>query len=112
PLFVFGRWDTLYTVWRGIPSNVIIPVHFPPLFMNACWALFCGAVGLGLLAEARKMGRGLRSYDPIGLVTMLAFYVIHAYGFLSVSHYQRGFFAVTIFHGVQYLGLLWLLENQ
>src|SRR5205807_10139645 len=28
PLFVLGRWHTLYTVWGGRPSTTIIPVHF------------------------------------------------------------------------------------
>jgi hypothetical protein len=37
---------------------------------------------------------------------------VHVYGFLSISHYQRGFFAVTIFHAVQYLALVWLKDAE
>jgi hypothetical protein len=92
---------------------VIIPVSFSGVFLDACWGLFFAGIGLSLLGEARKISRrGLRSYNPIGLATIAAYFAVHAYGFLSVSHYQRGFFAVTIYHGMQYLALLWLLEKE
>ncbi|MBX9695779.1 MAG: hypothetical protein K2Z81_25565, partial [Cyanobacteria bacterium] len=31
---------------------------------------------------------------------------------ISVEYFQRGFFAVTIFHAVQYMALSWLLEDK
>jgi hypothetical protein len=37
---------------------------------------------------------------------------VHYYGFSVLSHFQRGFFAVTIFHALQYLALVWVLERK
>jgi hypothetical protein len=38
--------------------------------------------------------------------------VVHAFGFLSIPCYQRGFMTVTTFHAVQYLSIVWLFENR
>ena len=48
----------------------------------------------------------------MSLINYLVFWGIHAYGFVILTHYQRGFFAVTIFHAVQYLALVWILERK
>jgi len=112
PLFVIGRWHNLWLVWKGARSQYIIPVGFPAPVLAACWAL----AGVGLLAgiagEGRRWWRQGRSYRPLGVALLAIFYAIHTYGFLSVTSYQRGFFAVTIFHAVQYLALLWMLERE
>ncbi|PWU01107.1 MAG: hypothetical protein C5B53_03255 [Candidatus Melainabacteria bacterium] len=111
PLFVLGRWNVLFNVWKGRPSDVIIPVHMPDALMTCCFALAFVGIVLGLLAELLKFRQNL-AYNPVGLITLLAYYAIHWFGFLSASYYFRGFFAVTIYHAVQYLGLVWLKEKQ
>lgn len=111
PLFVFGRWDTLFTVWKGKPSDAIIPMHFPSWFIDGCWALaICGLV-VGCVLELRKYFKHKQEFPFTGLTILFTYFAIHAYGFLSVSHYQRGFMAVTIFHAVQYLALVWKTEK-
>jgi hypothetical protein len=112
PLFVIGRWHTLWVVWSGRPSPYIIPMRFPDLVLAACWALAAAGMIAGIAAEVARYRRGRTAYRAVGAVNLLAFYAVHAYGFLSIAHYQRGFFVVTIFHAVQYLALVWVLERD
>jgi hypothetical protein len=115
PLFVLGRWDVLYTVWGGKASSAIIPVDVSSWIMGLCWALAAVGIGVGLWSEVRTYRR-IRgeggSYNPARLLTLAIYYAIHAFGFLSVTFFQRGFFAVTIFHAVQYLAIVWVLERK
>jgi hypothetical protein len=112
PLFVLGRWDVLYTVWSGKASGMIIPVNIAGWLMGLCWALAAVGVLAGLAAEIRSYRRSQGPYNPARLVTFAVYYAIHIFGFLSVTYFQRGFFAVTIFHAVQYLGIVWALEAK
>ena len=115
PLFVLGRWDVLYTVWGGRPSGAIIPVNVSSWIMGLCWAVASVGVGAGLWAELRSYRRVRaegRSYNLARLLTFATYYAIHIFGFLSVTYFQRGFFAVTIFHAVQYLSIVWVLEKK
>ena len=110
PLFVFGRWDTLYTVWGGKASTAIIPVDFSAAFMDFCFALAIVAIIFAVVLEVIKFKNSPQSYNPVGAVILCTYFLIHWFGFLSVEYYQRGFFAVTIFHAIQYFGLLWYME--
>ncbi len=115
PLFVLGRWDVLYTVWGGRPSPSIIPVNVSSWIMGLCWAVAAVGVASGLWAELRTYRRVRAaggSYNLARLLTFAVYYTIHIFGFLSVSYFQRGFFAVTIFHAVQYLSIVWVLEKK
>jgi hypothetical protein len=112
PLFVLGRWDVLYTVWGGRPSGAIIPVSVSGWIMSLCWALAAAGMLAGLVAEVRSYRQATRAFNPARLVTFAVYYAIHIFGFLSVTYFQRGFFAVTIFHAVQYLGIVWALEAK
>jgi hypothetical protein len=115
PLFVLGRWDVLYTVWGGRASSAIIPVDVSSWIMALCWALAAVGIGAGLWSEVRTYRRVRAeggSYNAARLLTFAVYYAIHIIGFLSVTFFQRGFFAVTIFHAVQYLSIVWLLEKK
>lgn len=112
PLFVFGRWDNLYKVWSGKPSTTIIPVDFSNTFMNFCWMLGIIALTLGIMLELNKFRVSPNSYNPTSAVILFVYFIIHWFGFLSSEFYQRGFFAITMFHAVQYLGLTWKMEWQ
>lgn len=111
PLLIFGRWDTIHTAWQGKAQPYLIPMDIPDVFMRGCWMAFWISVGLGVLLMFVRASRGTASGLWKGFGVLVAYYAVHAYGFLSVDHFQRGFFAVTIFHAVQYLGLTWKLEN-
>ncbi len=112
PLFILGRWDVLYTVWGGKPSTTIIPMQMSTTIMGFCWALAGLGMIAGLWSEAIRYRKSENEYNPARLVTLFVYYGIHIFGFLSVSYFQRGFFAVTIFHAVQYLGIVWFLERK
>jgi hypothetical protein len=112
PLFVLGRWHTLYYVWGGKPSSAIIPVHFSHWIMVLCWFLGGVAIVVGLASEWRSYHLCDGAYNPARAVSLVVFYAIHIFGFLSIRFYQRGFFAVTIFHAVQYLSLVWVMERD
>ena len=87
-------------------------MHMPVWVMNACWAGLVVAAILAVMVELRKWQRQKKSYRFEGLAIIAVFFFIHMYGFLSITHFQRGFTAVTIFHAVQYLGLIWWLERE
>ena len=112
PLFLLGRWDVLYTVWGGKASSAIIPVDVSDWLMASCWVLAACGLGLGIASEWRRYRANGHAYSPIGAVNLATYFAIFIFGFLSVTYYQRGFFAVTIYHAVQYLGLVWILERK
>jgi hypothetical protein len=112
PLFILGRWDVLYTVWGGKPSDAIIPVNISDLLMSACWILAGFGMLAGVVSEVLRYERSKNGYDPAPAVILVIYFAIHFFGFISITYYQRGFFAVTIFHAVQYLGLVWVLERE
>jgi hypothetical protein len=111
PLFVLGRWSMLFDQWHGKPSDVIIPVHMPGMAMVIFFALAAIAFTLGIAAEIIKFSNQ-EVYNPAGLINLLAYNFIHCFGFLSTAYYMRGFFAVTIYHAIQYLGLVFILEKS
>jgi len=111
PLFVLGRWNLFFIVWKGQHTDDIIPLHMPDVLMTCCFVLAFVGIVLGLAAELFKV-RQNQVYNPVGLINLLVYYAIHCFGFLSVSFYFRGFYAVTIYHAVQYLGLVWLQEKR
>jgi len=63
-------------------------------------------------AEALRIGRKDAPYTVLPLMTLITYYVVHYYGFLSIQWYQLGFFTVTVFHAIQYMGLGWMLEDR
>lgn len=111
PLFVIGRWNMLYIYWHGKPSDAIIPVGFPAPLLTILWILAGLGLGIGLYLEALKYGRA-KNYDCSGLLTLLIYFAIHWFGFLSIQFYFIGFITVTIFHAVQYLGISWHFEEM
>lgn len=110
PLFVLGRWSMLFQVWKGKPSDILIPVHMPDEVMTLCLCLAVVALLSGISAEIMKMRQNV--YNPVGLVNLLVYFFIHWFGFLAPAYYMRGFFAVTIYHAIQYLALVWLTEKK
>lgn len=112
PLLVLGRWDTIYTAWGGKPSDVIYPVQFPAAVMAVCWGLAGIGILAGLAVELRRLVARPCAQNLASAAIFLTYALVHGYGFLSLAHFQRGFFAVTIFHAVQYLGLVWVLERE
>jgi hypothetical protein len=86
-------------------------VHVPAFILAPCWALAAAGVVVGIAAQVVKRRRSGAPVDAAALVTLATYYGVHAFGFLSVRFYQRGFFAVTIFHAVQYLALVWTMEK-
>jgi hypothetical protein len=115
PLFVLGRWNMLFIYWHGNPSDAIIPVAFPAPVMAALWTLGVVALGIGLACEVLKWRRACTEravYNAAGLLSLIVFFFIHWYGFLSVEWYSTGFAAVTIWHAVQYLSIAWRMEDR
>jgi hypothetical protein len=110
PALVLGRWDTLYTVWNG-QTYSFMPLHIPAPIMAALWCVAAVGVLTSLVGEGRLMKNNGRQYSPAGIINFAICCGIHYYGFVVASHFQRGFLAVTIFHAVQYLALVWWLER-
>lgn len=111
PMLVLGRWDTVYTAWQGRTYS-FMPMQMGTTIMSVLWAVAAVGVLVALLGEARLISRNGRRYSPTGLVCFLTAIGIHVYGFVVLSHFQRGFFAVTIYHSMQYLALLWVTEHR
>jgi len=111
PALMFGRWDTIYEAWGG-KTYSFKPVHFNEHFMLVMWGIAAVGILIGLYGEYRNFRRNDSAYNPVTLINYLVFFGIHAYGFVVLSHFQRGFFSVTIFHAVQYLALVWILERK
>ncbi len=111
PLFTLGRWDLLYTVWKGKASDFIIPLNIPDPILNVCWALAAIGVLVGLTAEVIKFNQS-KEYDATGLLILCVYFAIHWFGFLSYEFYARGFLAVTIFHAIQYVAVVFVLEEK
>lgn len=112
PLFVLGRWHVLWLVWDGKPSDAIIPVSLSLFSLRVCWALAIVGIGLAVVAEVRRASRTVGAFSPVGIFTAATYFGMHIFGFLQIEYYQRGFFAVTVFHAVQYLALVWVLEQK
>lgn len=111
PYLIIGRWDMLYEAWGGA-SYDIIPVRFDDMLLNWLFLLLCGGIYIQVVAEAYALWRNGWKYRPTGLICFAVFLGVHYYGFTCISHYQRGFFAVTLFHAMQYLALVWVLERK
>ncbi|HEY9785521.1 MAG TPA: hypothetical protein V6D17_08985 [Candidatus Obscuribacterales bacterium] len=112
PLFVLGRWDLLYTVWRGKPSEYIIPLNIPDPILTFSWILAaCGLVS-AIASEVIKYRNSDQDYDATGLLNLVMYYFIHWFGFLSAQYYARGFLTITVFHAIQYVGIVFLLEEK
>lgn len=111
PLFVFGRWNTINILWHGKASDAIIPVGFPAPFMTVCWALAGIAVAMGIAAEVLRYKRST-TYNCTNVLTLGTYYVMHWYGFVSITYNAIGFLAITVWHAVQYLGMVWKLEDR
>lgn len=111
PLLIIGRWDLLYDAWGG-KTNSLIPVDFGINVMGPLWLVAYAGIYTAIMAETRLIWKNGWKYQPTGAICFLAFLAIHIYGFLILSHFQRGFFAVTIFHALQYLALVWVMERK
>lgn len=111
PYLIIGRWDMLYDAWGG-QAYELIPVNFDEsvMFFLGIVALF--GIYAQCIAEARLIRRNGRDYRPTGLICYAICMGIHYYGFMIVTHFQRGFEAVTFFHAMQYLALVWVLERR
>lgn len=112
PWLIIGRWDMLYTIWNGKTSDAIIPVDFGVTVMYPLGLVALAGIYLAVVGEIRLIIKNKWNYRPIGLLCYAICIGIHWYGFLIPSHYQRGFFAVTIFHAIQYMALIWHFERQ
>lgn len=112
PLLIIGRWNMLFIFWHGKPSDAIIPVGFPAPLLTLLWIIAFGALLTGLYCEVLKFRRATAEYDCSGLLNLLVYFAIHWFGFLSIDFYFAGFFCVTVFHAMQYLGISWRLEER
>lgn len=112
PLFVLGRWDVLYTVWKGVPSDAIIPIRVPLAIICACVLLAAIGFACGVNLELRRFKASKTLFNCTPFIALCTYYFIHYYGFLSVANFQRGFMTVTIFHAIQYMALVWLFESR
>lgn len=112
PWLIFGRWDMLHTIWNGQSSDAIIPVSFGPAVMYPLSLIAMAGFYLAIVGEVRLIANNKANYRPIGLFCFVTCMLVHWYGFMVPEHYQRGFFAVSIFHAVQYMALVWHFEHQ
>jgi len=113
PFFVIGRWNMLYQAWHGKPSEYIIPVAFPDWLLISLGTLALASLLIGLLSEAFKFRRAVQSateYNISNLLVLITYFGIHWLGFLSIQFYFIGFFAITLFHAIQYLAITWKYE--
>jgi isoprenylcysteine carboxyl methyltransferase (ICMT) family protein YpbQ len=111
PWLILGRWDMLYQAWGG-QSHDLIPMDIDDMLLNWLGLVALGGVYLLGVLEARSIWKNGRDYRLTGLICFIMFLGVHWYGFMLLSHYQRGFFTVTIFHALQYLALVWVLERK
>ncbi|MCA9062583.1 MAG: hypothetical protein KDA96_05975 [Planctomycetaceae bacterium] len=111
PWLIIGRWDMLYDAWGG-QSYELIPVNFDAAFMRFLGAVALIGVYTQIVAEIRLIRRNGRNYRPTGLICYVVCLGIHYYGFMILTHFQRGFEAVTFYHAMQYLALVWVLERR
>jgi hypothetical protein len=112
PFFIIGRWDMLYTAWKGKPSESIIPVHFPEPVMMVLLFLCVFGFGLGMAAEFLKYKNSKTEYNCTGLILLVLFFWLHWFGFISLENYNRGFIAITLFHAIQYMAIVWMFEEK
>jgi hypothetical protein len=111
PYLIFGRWDTLYDAWGG-ETYELMPVKFDALFMSLLFLFACFGFVVQIASEITLIRKNAKEYNPTGLICFLICIGVHYYGFMVLSHFQRGFEAVTFFHAMQYLALVWVLERS
>lgn len=111
PALIFGRWDMLHEVWGGMTYS-LIPVDFADGTMAILWGLAAAGVAVAVAAELKLIVANKQAYRPVGAANYAICFAIHGYGFTMIDHYHRGFFAITIFHAVQYLALVWSTERK
>jgi hypothetical protein len=111
PYLIIGRWDMLYDAWGG-QSYDLIPVNFDDSMMRFLAVIALLGLYSQCISEVRLIRRNGRDYRPTGLICYSVCMGIHYYGFMILSHFQRGFEAVTFFHAMQYLALVWVLERR
>ena len=111
PYLIFGRWDTLYDAWEGRTYD-LIPMDFNASFMTILLFIACIGFSIQIASEFILFRKSPSDYNPTGLICFLVCIGIHYYGFMVLSHFQRGFEAVTFFHAMQYLALVWVLERS
>jgi hypothetical protein len=80
--------------------------------MAALWSLAAAGLALGLGCEVWKWRRQSYRYDCSALFTLLVYFAISWYGFLSPEYFYSGFLVVATFHAVQYLGISWRMESR
>ena len=64
---------------------------FNPTFLLVLSILAAGALSLGVWVEVLRYKRSKDTYDCSGALTLLVYYLIHWYGFLSTTFYYTGF---------------------
>ncbi|MCA9058149.1 MAG: hypothetical protein KDA85_06600 [Planctomycetaceae bacterium] len=111
PWLIIGRWDMLYDAWGG-QSYELIPVDFDDSVMRFLGVIALIGVYTQVIAEIRLIRRNGRAYRPTGLICYAVCLGIHYYGFMIVTHFHRGFEAITFYHAMQYLALVWVLERR
>lgn len=112
PFFIIGRWNMLYVAWKGKPSEYIIPVAFPDLLLSVLLVLAVVAFGLGIASEVVKYRNSKADYNCTGIMILVLYFALHWFGFISIEFYNRGFIAVTIFHAIQYIAIVWFFESK
>jgi hypothetical protein len=111
PYLIIGRWDTLYDAWGG-RTYELMPVDFGPTAMRVLFVIAGLGVYTQIVSEIRLIIKNGKNYSPIGLICFLICIGVHYYGFMVLSHFQRGFETITFFHALQYLALVWVLERK
>lgn len=111
PALIIGRWDTIYDVWGG-KTYSFIPMDFSGWVINLLWCVAALGAFVAVAAELRLIRQNGARYNPASFLCYLTCMAVHIYGFVIASHFQRGFMAVTVFHSVQYLALVWLTERK
>lgn len=112
PYFVLGRWNMLNVVWKGRPSESIIPVGFPEPFLIALVVLAGVGFMLGIACEVEKYRKSKEAYNCVGVLILFLYFWLHWFGFISIEYYNRGFITITLFHAIQYLAIVWLFESK
>jgi hypothetical protein len=105
PYLILSRWDTLYEAWQGASYN-IIPVQFDDMLMRWLMLMMFGGIYVQLVLECRfALSQSLEvSSHRLDLFRHVSWACITmASRCCRISN--AGFFAVTIFHSLQYLWL-------
>ena len=111
PFLILARWDLLFTVWRGQRSEFIISVDFPSWLIQTLGVVAIMGAGLFIWHTIRRWNEE-RKFSVLPLIIFCTYLGIHLYGFAIESHFQRGFMTITLFHAIQYMGMVWVLEKS